>query len=83
VTSYEGELRNARGVSFAVRSSHALTGSKVPTGFPVAYTFDRDATPAAAVEVLNAGRVVIARREQEAVALAGASAALLLFQAEP
>jgi len=83
VTSYEGELRNARGVSFAVRSSHALSGGKVPTGFPVAYHFDRGTTPAAAVEVLNAGRVVIARREQEAVALAGASAALLLFEAEP
>jgi len=83
VTSYEGELRNARGVSFGVRSTHALTGSKIPTGMPVAYTFDRAGTPAAAVEVLNAGRVVMARREQEAVALAGASAALLLFEAEP
>jgi hypothetical protein len=83
VTSYEGELRNARGVSFAVRSTHALAGSKVPTGMPVAYYFDRGATPAAAVEVLDAVRVVIARREQEAVALAGASAALLLFEAEP
>jgi hypothetical protein len=83
VTSYEGELRNARGVSFAVRSTHALTGSKLPTGFPVAYHFDRDATPAATVEVLNAGRVVIARGEREAVALAGASAALLLFEADP
>ena len=83
VTSYEGELRNARGVSFAVRSSHALTGSKVPTGMPVAYHFDRGVTPAAAVEVLNEGRVVLARGEREAVALAGASAALLLFEAEP
>lgn len=83
VTSYVGELRNARGVSFGVRSSHALSGSKIPTGFPVAYTFDRAGTPAAAVEVVNSGRVVVARREPEAVALAGASAALLLFEAEP
>lgn len=83
VTSYEGELRNARGVSFAVRSVHELSGSKLPTGTPAGYFFDRGATAAAAVEVLNEGRVVIARREQEAVALAGASAALLLFEAEP
>jgi len=83
VTSYEGELRNALGVSFAVRSVHALSGGKVPTGTPAGYYFDRGATPAAAVVALDAGRVVIARREPEVVALAGASAALLLFEAEP
>jgi len=83
VTSYEGELRNSRGVSFDIRSSHALDGGKVPVGTPAGYTFERGGTPAAAVEVLNAGRVVVARREPDAVALAGASAALLLFEAEP
>lgn len=79
VTSYEGELRNARGVSFAVRSAHA-PGNAGPL---VGYVLDRAGTPAAAVELPGAGRVTIARREPEVPALAGAAAALLLFEAEP
>jgi hypothetical protein len=79
VTAYEGELRNARGVSFSVRSAHA-PGNAGPL---VGYLLDRAGTPAAAVELPGAGRVTIARREPEVPALAGAAAALLLFEAEP
>lgn len=78
--AYEGELRNARGVSYAVRSVHALEGGAIPAGTPAGFALDRGATAAAAVEVLNAGRVLVSRRESDAFALAAASAALLLFQ---
>lgn len=78
--AYAGELRDARGVSFDVRSVHALAGGGLPLGGPAGWALDREGTPAAAVEVLDAGRVLIARRESERAALAAAAAALLLFQ---
>lgn len=78
--AFEGELRDARGVSFAVRSVHALAGGGLPPGGPAGWALDREGTPAAAVEVLNEGRVLIHRRESERAALAAAAAALLLFQ---
>ncbi len=79
VTSYEGELRNARGVSFSIRSAHLPGASGALAGYQV----DRAGAPAAAVELAGAGRVTIARREPEVPALAGAAAALLVFEAEP
>jgi len=78
--AYEGELRDARGVTFSVRAVHLLSGSALPLGTPAGYALDREGVPAAAVETLNEGRVLIARRESEAAALAAAAAALLLFQ---
>jgi hypothetical protein len=78
--AFEGELRDARGVSFSVRSVHVLSSGAIQPGPPVGYALDRLATAAAAVETLEAGRVLIARRESEAAALAAAAGALLLFQ---
>jgi hypothetical protein len=78
--AFEGELRDARGVSFSIRSVHLLASGALQPGPPVGYALDRLGTQAAAVETLQAGRVLIARRESEAAALAAASAALLLFQ---
>lgn len=83
VPAYQGELRDARGVTFGVRSVHALTSGPVPVGPPAGYAFDREGIPAAAVETLNEGRVLLPLRESEAAALAAASAALLLFQPDP
>jgi hypothetical protein len=78
--AFEGELRDARGVSFSVRSVHQLSGGALQAGPPLGYALDRLGTQAAAVETLQAGRVLVARRESEAAALAAAAAALLLFQ---
>jgi hypothetical protein len=78
--AYEGQLRDARGVTFTVRSIHQLDGGKLQPGRPVGYALDREGTPAAAVELLEAGRVLIPRRESEAAALSAAAVALLLFQ---
>jgi hypothetical protein len=78
--AYEGELRDARGVSFSVRSVHLLASGELRSGAPVGYALDREGTPAAAVEMLETSRVLVARRESEAAALSAAAAALLLFQ---
>lgn len=78
--AFEGELRDARGVTFAVRSVHQLDGGKLQPGRPVGYALDREGTPAAAVELLEAGRVLIPRRESEAAVLSAAAVALLLFE---
>lgn len=80
--AYQGELRDARGVSFSVASVHALAGGGAPLGTPAGWTVERQGTPVAAVETLEAGRVLIARRESEGAALAASAAALLLFQPE-
>jgi hypothetical protein len=79
--AFEGELRNERGVLFTVRSVHALRGGGgLPLGRPAGYTFERNGAQAAAVEIIDAGRVLIPLRETDAMVLAAASAALLLFQ---
>lgn len=78
--AFEGELRDGRGVSFSVRSVHALAGGGPALGSPAGWSLERVGTPVAAVEVLDAGRVLISRRESEGAALAAAAAALLLFQ---
>jgi hypothetical protein len=78
--AYEGELRDARGVTFSVRAVHVLSGGAIQPGPPAGYALDREGLPAAAVETLAEGRVLVARRESEAAALAAAAAALLLFQ---
>ena len=78
--AYEGTLRDGRGVTFAVRSVHRLASGATPPGPPVGYALDREGTPAAAVETLESGRVLVSRRESEGAALAAAAAALLLFQ---
>jgi hypothetical protein len=77
--AYEGELRDARGVSFSVRSVHVLASGTVPPRQPVGYALDRQGAPAAAVELLDTSRVLVSRRESEAAALSAAAAALLLF----
>jgi hypothetical protein len=77
--AYEGELRDARGVTFSVRSVHQLAGGALQPGPPVGYALDREGAPAAAVEMLETSRVLVSRRESEAAALSAAAAALLLF----
>jgi hypothetical protein len=77
--AYEGELRDARGVSFSVRSVHVLSTGAITPGAPIGYALDREGTPAAAVEMLESSRVLVSRRESEAAALSAAAAALLLF----
>lgn len=78
--AFEGELRDARGVSFSIRSVHQLAGGALQPGPPVGYALERVGTQVAGVETLQSGRVLITRRESEAAALAGAAAALLQFQ---
>lgn len=78
--AFEGQLRDGRGVAFTVRSVHALQGSALPMGSPAGFTLGRGAGLAAAVETIDAGRVLLQRRESESFALAAAAAALLLFQ---
>lgn len=78
--AFEGELRDGRGVSFSVRSVHELAGGGLPMGSPAGWSLERVGTQVAAVEVLDAGRVLLSRRESEGSALAAAAAALLLFQ---
>jgi hypothetical protein len=78
--AFRGELRDARGVSFSVTSVHLPSGGGLPLGTPAGWSIEREGLPVAAVETLDAGRVLIARRESEAAALSAAAAALLLFQ---
>lgn len=78
---FAGELRDPGGAaSYAVRSSHALEGSPLPLGVPSGWILDRAGGPAAAVETIGEGRVLLPRGAPDVAVLAAASAALLLFR---
>jgi hypothetical protein len=81
---FEGELREpGGGAAYTVRSIHALEGTALGLPAPAGFTFERGGGPAAAVEVINSGRVFLPRGAPEVPALAAAAASLLLFQPEP
>ncbi len=83
---FVGVLRpadEATGGSMTVRSVHALEKSPIPLGSPAGYAVERDGQAAAAVEVINAGRVWMPSSSAPApapAALPAALAALLLFE---
>lgn len=77
-----GTLRTAS-ASYSIESVHRLAGSRIPTGDPAGYEIVGDGSVAAAVEVVNRGRVWIAAPGgDQAPTLAAAAAALLLFDPE-
>jgi hypothetical protein len=78
--AYAGELHEEGGLSFAVRSVHALDGSPVPLGSPAGYEVARDGAKVALVEVLGPGRVLVVRSSADGGVLASAAAALRLFR---
>jgi hypothetical protein len=82
--AYAGELRGGEAdVAYRIRSMHSLRGSPVRLGTPAGWSLERGGGPAAVVEALGSGRVLLARAALDGEALAAAAAALLLFQPEP
>jgi hypothetical protein len=82
---YTGELRGGEAdVAYRIRSMDSVRGSSAAALAPPAgWSLERGGGPAAVVEALGSGRVLLARAALDGEALAAAAAALLLFQPEP
>jgi hypothetical protein len=66
---------------YAVRSLHGIDGSALTASEPTGFEILREGTPVLVVDLLNGGRVHLDRglRDEEAVYLAAAAAALLML----